>query len=420
VLFNRRNCPLAAAEAAASLDAVSRGRNVRFIGIAVLAALVAGGCGAATSTTPAGSDEAGGGTTAAQAAAATTGPEAPPTSAAPTSQPLPTSQTTTAVPVADAADSGPDPFEVNLLLARTLNLGATLEVAKDETWAQDIGPADFVAIAQQGFTAVRIPIRFSDWAQSEPPYVLDEEIFLRVDAALEAARSNGLTAIIDLHNYEEMSQNPEAHRARLIAMWRQIANRYRDSPTDEVVYELLNEPNSALTSQLWNPILAELVDAVRGEDPRRTIIVGPTDWNDNLALSELILPDDNNLIVTFHYYSPFRFTHQGASWIAGSDAWLGTRFNPELNDAGAIIDAEFADVAQWADQQSVPVFLGEFGVLEFADPADRLAWVRWVREAADQHGFSWGYWDWASPGMGLRNNETNSWDLEAMNALMPG
>ena len=42
----------------------------------------------------------------------------------------------------------------------------------------------------------------------------------------------------------------------------------------------------------------------------------------------LDVPDDAHLIVTFHYYLPFEFTHQGAEWIGdASNAWLGTTWD---------------------------------------------------------------------------------------------
>ena len=53
-------------------------------------------------------------------------------------------------------------------------------------------------------------------------------------------------------------------------------------------------------------------------------MIGPGQWNSISGLKSLQLPeDDQNLIITVHYYLPFEFTHQGAEWVNGSDAWLG-------------------------------------------------------------------------------------------------
>lgn len=321
-------------------------------------------------------------------------------------------------PEATEENEPSDPFAVNARLARTVNLGATLEVERGGTWGLPLDASDYVDIAEQGFTAVRIPIRFSDWAATEPPYLIEEQFFERVDAAVVAAEANGLAAIIDLHHYVEIHQDPEANSARLLGLWRQIAERYRELPTDRVAYEVLNEPNTNLTPALWNPLLAEAVAAIREIDPNRTIIVGPTSWYDNLELGSFELPPDNNLIVSFHYYSPFPFTHQGASWIEDSDRWLGIRWDPSADDAGGTIDAEFEAVAQWAQERGVPVFLGEFGVLDTTDPTDRAAWVRHVRAAAEAEGFSWGFWDWASQRMGVQDEETGAWDKALVAALL--
>ena len=42
---------------------------------------------------------------------------------------------------------------------------------------------------------------------------------------------------------------------------------------------------------------------------------------------KLVLPADDRLILTVHYYNPFQFTHQGAEWSAGSRAWLGATWD---------------------------------------------------------------------------------------------
>ncbi len=344
----------------------------------------------------------------------------------PTTRP-PTTRPATVEPEGDVVQG--DPWAFNEVLARTINLGGTLELDRDEEpWGPDLDPSDIDDIAARGFTAVRIPINFPSWAGSAGDgYLIDQEIFDRVDVVLEAAAANDLAAIIDVHQFEAINLDPEGNRELLLAVWRQVATRYRDLPLDQVAFEILNEPNTNLTSDKWNPLMAEAIAEVRAIDPLRTLIVGPTNWYDNLSLPSLELPDDGNLIVSFHYYTPFEFTHQGAPWLEGMDEFLGTSWDSSASipdeasglTEGALIDREFAEVAEWARERNVPIFLGEFGVLDGADADSRVKWVRWVREAADNEGFTWGYWDWAAPGFGLENDETGEWNEGLMQALMP-
>jgi endoglucanase len=308
-------------------------------------------------------------------------------------------------------------FDVNDKLVRTLNLGRTLERARD---GSEVGPTldsnDLVDIAATGFTAVRLPIDFDAWAELDEPYLIDPALFELVDEVLTAAESNGLAVVIDMHAYEAINEDPDAHTARLLAMWKQIATRYRGQPADTVVYEVLNEPNSNLTSAVWNRIMADAVAVIRTTDQDRSIVVGPTNWSDSAGLEDFELPNDDNLIVTFHYYDPFEFTHQGTHWIDGTEQYVGTQWNAQ--GGGASIAADLAAVADWAAEHAVPVFLGEFGSYFDAGYDDRVEWTRWVRESAESEGFSWGYWDWAGAGFGLQDDANGAWDDGLLEALM--
>ena len=66
-----------------------------------------------------------------------------------------------------------------------------------------------------------------------------------------------------------------------------------------------------------------------------------------------------------------------------------------LPDA-ARIAAEMKQAAEWARRRRVPVVCDEFGVYrEFADPADRAAWLHDVRTALEHEGIGWTMWDYA-------------------------
>ena len=44
-----------------------------------------------------------------------------------------------------------------------------------------------------------------------------------VDWAIDQALSRGMRAIVDMHHYGELTDQPEAHAARFVALWRQIS-----------------------------------------------------------------------------------------------------------------------------------------------------------------------------------------------------
>jgi endoglucanase len=148
------------------------------------------------------------------------------------------------------------------------------------------------------------------------------------------------------------------------------------------------------------------------------VVVGPGQWNAIRALPKLMLPDDPHLIVTVHYYDPFRFTHQGASW-APPDVrklsglrWTGT--DAELKELRDNIDR----AAGWAKQHGRPVFLGEFGAYEKADTDSRARWTAAVAREAEARGFSWAYWEFAA-GFGAYDRQAKAWRDPLLKALMP-
>ena len=303
---------------------------------------------------------------------------------------------------------------VNQLLTRTINLGNALEAPTEGQWGLRLEAGFFAIIKKAGFTAVRLPAKFSGHAEASAPYKLEREFIQRVDWAIQNARKNGLTIILDLHNYDELIANPTEHKARFIGIWQQIAQRYKNQ-ADDVVFELCNEPNGRL-EPLWNAYMAEALSKVRISNPTRAVIVGPNGWNNAERLAELVLPDDQNLIVTFHNYAPFEFTHQGASWWADGDKHLGTTWTG-TPDQQAVVNAILDKAVAYGKQTNHPIFMGEFGAYEKADMDSRAHWTKFTRQAAEQRGIAWGYWEFAS-GFGAYDRREEAWRKPLLDALI--
>ena len=270
-------------------------------------------------------------------------------------------------------------------------------------------------IAEAGFDNVRVPIRWSTHAQSTPPFQIEEKLFERVDWVIEQAKANGLVAVINMHHYEEMMSDPTGHTERFLALWRQIAERYKDEP-ESVIFELLNEPNGTLNANLWNKILPQALAAVRESNPTRAIIVGPVQWNSIGYLYTLQLPKDPNLIVTFHYYEPFQFTHQGAEWVNGANAWMGTTWDGNASQQAAITTA-FDTAAKWTAKNKRPLYMGEFGAYSKADMASRALWTAFLAQAAKERDISFSYWEFGA-GFGVYDRAANRWNEELLQALL--
>jgi endoglucanase len=329
----------------------------------------------------------------------------------------------------EAAGSPPsgaaDAFAMMKKLGRGINFGNILEASPAEgSWGLTLSDTLFDKAREGGFATLRLPVRWSNHAQTSAPYTVNEGFFQRVDYAIDAALSRGLNIVVNMHHHRQLCgealDNGEPTVSaqdlddRFVAMWAQIAQRYRDQPADRVLFELYNEPNTGCTPARWNGLLQRALSEVRKSNPQRYVVVGPTSWNGADALKDLVLPDsDQRLIVTIHNYNPFTFTHQGASWASGSDQWLGTT----CCSAAQVQDIQRPlDVAQQWGGTRRPIWLGEFGAYEAAPYDSRVRYARVLRDEAERRGMSWAYWEMAA-GFGIWNPNAQAWRTELRDAL---
>ena len=251
----------------------------------------------------------------------------------------------------------------------------------------------FAEIKRGGFDFVRVNLfafRHMDDQNRVNPAWLE-----RLDWVVREATEAGLGVILDEHDFDACAKDLPACRVKLPAFWRQVAPRYRNAP-DSVAFELLNEPYGPLDAAVWNAFHKELLGIVRETNPTRTVVIGPTRWNNFNELPTLELPkDDRNILVTFHYYEPFRFTHQGAGWAGDMKNVSGVQWTEA--DA-AQIAKDFDKVAEWARANDRPILLGEFGAYDKSGTpiAQRAAYAATVRREAERHGFAWAYWQFDS------------------------
>jgi len=251
----------------------------------------------------------------------------------------------------------------------------------------------FARIKAAGFSTVRVVLFTFPFLDQQNR--LDPKWLNRLDWVVAMAGKHGLNVILDEHDFDVCSKDVAACRPKLKAVWSQLAERYRNEP-NSVVFELLNEPHAQFDAATWNATFPEVLAIMRRTNPTRNVIIGGVRWNSRDTLKDLQLPaGDKHLIATFHYYDPFTFTHQGASWadepIRSSQ---GIRFGKPAEIAQ--IEQDFAAVKAWSDASGRPVLLGEFGAYDKAAMAERVLWTQTVARTAEKNGFAWAYWQFSS------------------------
>ncbi|WP_146399613.1 glycoside hydrolase family 5 protein [Planctomycetes bacterium CA13] len=274
----------------------------------------------------------------------------------------------------------------------------------------------FEMIRQAGFDHVRINLHPLRDHAMESDHRLSDKWLATLDWAVNQSLAADLKVILDFHEFNTLGRAPDINKQSMLAFWRQISERYKDKP-DEVVFEILNEPNKKLTADLWNQYFREALAIIRKTNPTRTVIIGPASWNNINALDTLELPEEDRLIVvTVHYYNPFAFTHQGAGWTDLKDK-LGVTWDATADQKQAIID-DFAKAQAWANEHDRPMYVGEFGAYDKGDMDSRVRWTSFVTRHLEELGWSWGYWQFDGDFI-VYDIDKEHWVEPIRNALSP-
>ncbi len=285
---------------------------------------------------------------------------------------------------------------------------------------------DFAQIKSLGCDVIRLPINLHAMTSGAPAYTIDPLFFSFLDEAVNWAEELNLHLILDNHSFDPIADTQPQVETILEKVWPQMAQHYKDR-SERIYYEILNEPHGISDAQ-WNAIQGRIIQAIRRHDTRHTIIVGATNFNSYQNLAQLPVYPDSKLIYTFHFYDPFLFTHQGATWVAPSllplanmpfpyraqdmpplpnslrGTWMESAYNNYRQDGTVAKVKQLIDIAaQFKQTRQVPVFCGEFGVLmDYSRPADRVFWYNEVRRYLEEKGIAWTSWDYHY-GFGLFN-----------------
>ncbi|MBH5385759.1 glycoside hydrolase family 5 protein [Bradyrhizobium diversitatis] len=272
---------------------------------------------------------------------------------------------------------------------------------------------NLTAIRRAGFSHVRI--NFFGFKFMGPGNLLDETVLRRLDAVIEEVLARKLIPILDEHDTHVCQRDVSECTGKLKAFWTQIAARYAGK-YPKLVFEVLNEPGGQMTSTAWNALLNECLGIIRATNPTRTVIAAVLNV-DEMPVEDLSLPsDDRNLIVTFHYYAPLRFTHQGAPWSETFSRVGPLDWGTPEDEAKA--RADFEKMRIWSEREKRPIYLGEFGVYEAAPAEARTRYLSFMARHAERLGWAWAYWQFDHD-FAAFDSARQTWKPEILRALIP-
>ena len=246
--------------------------------------------------------------------------------------------------------------------------------------------ADIDSLHKWGFNSVRLPMHYNLFTlpvDKEPDSTKQTWLtkgFALTDSLLSWCKANKMYLILDLHAApggqgndlniaDRDSTKPslwqsEANKTKTIALWKKLAERYKDEPNIGG-YDLLNETNwgfddandkhgqKETNNKPLRELLMNITKAIRSVDKKHIIIIEGNAWGNNY---KGIFPAwDKNMVVSFHKY------------------WN----NNDVQSIQYMLDVR--------NQNNIPVWIGETG-------ENSNVWFTDAIKLYEENNIGWSWW----------------------------
>lgn len=316
-----------------------------------------------------------------------------------------------------------------------INLGGWLSQAEFTKEHMDtfITEADIAIIKGLGADHVRVPVDYSiieNEDGTEKP-----EGYSYIDNCIKWCNKNELNMILDLHKtagyiFDDHENcrgffEDTALQDRFINLWDKLSKRY-GKYSDMMAFELLNEVVDPDVAEIWNELAERAIKTVRVNAPDIWILVGGTRNNSIVSLRELRAPYDDKIVFNFHCYEPLIFTHQAAYWVKGMSPDFRVGYPKTLGEyeklsrenigsyySDLIAGYEstmcnkdffvkyFSEAVEISKKYNVPLYCGEYGVIDQAATDGTLNWFKDIHAAFEECNIGRAVWSYKKMDFGI-------------------
>lgn len=318
-----------------------------------------------------------------------------------------------------------------------INLGGWISQYGDhgtkEHFDTFIQESDLEKIKDWGADHIRLPVDYPVFwnPDTETGGEIISDGFKYITWCIETCANIGLNVMLDLHAapgfrfYDSTSSlfTSAPLQDDFVYLWQTLAKALLDYRN--VRFDILNEVR-ANDPLVWNNLAKRVVDTINEIDPERYILVGGLHYNSINELKRIERFNSDKVIYNFHFYLPMIFTHQKASWNPDQalfnrqvtypdslDAFYAYKLmleeNPHINGESTevpglelgiksldkeMIRVLFQPALDFAKETGLPVYCGEYGVIDHADIDSRWRWTMDVANLCLEAGIGRAVWSY--------------------------
>lgn len=275
--------------------------------------------------------------------------------------------------------------------------------------------SDFKWMAEWGFNFARLPCSYWAWSDKNTWMTIEETALQPLDRAIALGQQYGIHINLCLHripgycvNDRELERfqlfdSPRDSMERALEAatfhWRYLAQRYKNIPSSQLSFDLLNEPPFMNDQSRYVEIARALIATIRDVSPDRLIFA------DGADIGQTPVPGlvNQGIVQSTRGYLPKMVSHYTATWVPANEfesmampSWpmtdtLGIEWNRDK------LRQEL--ISKWDPlmKEGVPIHVGEWGCYNKTPHDVCLAWMADLLALWKQAGWGWSMWNLRGP-----------------------